>query len=356
MAIEIVPYLSIHEAAVRRFNERLLEGGADPEMQFPETPDPGWMPHMELRVAVEGEEVRGGYILRRQRIATGGELRAAAHYRLPLSEGLVNRAYAALALRLVRDALAREPRLYALGMGGWDKPLPQMLKRMGWRIAATPFYFKVPHPFRFLRQIRALRSSFLRRLASNAAAFSGAGWFALWLAGVARSTEAPEKADMPPAFAGWADGVWEASCAGYGMLAARDAATLGRPLSAFRSTFPAGADGRRMGRAAGYAHARPQAIRRPAGGHACGLPGGGGGCGRGGGGGCADARRTRRRFDYFQPTTPVLGRAHWKTRASGGVRRISLLALSPALAAEMEGRPEDEIHMNRGDGDGPIHL
>ena len=56
--------------------------------------------------------------------------RAAAHYRLPLSEGIVNRAYATLGLRMVRDALAREPRLYAMGMGGWDKPLPQMLKRL----------------------------------------------------------------------------------------------------------------------------------------------------------------------------------------------------------------------------------
>lgn len=355
MAIEIVPYRSVHEAAVRRFNERLLEGGADPEMQFPETPDPGWMPHMELRVAVEGEEVRGGYILRRQRIATGGELRAAAHYRLPLSEGLVNRAYAALALRLVRDALAREPRLYALGMGGWDKPLPQMLKRMGWRIAATPFYFKVPHPFRFLRQIRALRSSFLRRLASNAAAFSGAGWFALWLAGVARSTEAPEKADMPPAFAGWADGVWEASCAGYGMLAARDAATLD----------------------ALYPPSDPRFLRvRTAGGWAVLLD---------------TPMQSHKQFGDLRVGTlvdclaaeedaaAVVGAAARTLEERGADLIISnqlhrfwsgaledagfrrgptnfLLALSPALAAEMEGRPEDEIHMNRGDGDGPIHL
>ena len=42
----------------------------------------------------------------------------------------INRAYATLGLRMVRDALARESRLYAMGMGGWDKPLPQMLKRL----------------------------------------------------------------------------------------------------------------------------------------------------------------------------------------------------------------------------------
>ena len=76
---------------------------------------------------------------------------------------------------MVRDALAREPRLYAMGMGGWDKPLPQMLKRLKWRMSEVPFYFKVVHPGRFLRNIRVLRTSALRRLAMDAAAVTGVG-------------------------------------------------------------------------------------------------------------------------------------------------------------------------------------
>ena len=355
MAIEIVPYRPLHKAAVRRFNQRLLEGGADPEMQFPETPDPGWMPQMELRVAVEGSEVRGGYILRRQMISAGGELRAAAHYRLPLSEGLVNRAYATVALRLVRDALACEPRLYALGMGGWDKPLPQMLKRLGWRIAAVPFYFKIPHPFRFLRQIQALRSSFVRRLVSDAAAFSGAGWAALWMAGVARRTEATETAEMPAAFAGWADIVWDAGRSGYGMLAARDAETLN---ALYPPSDPRFLRVRTPGGWAVLLDTPMQAHKQfgdlrvgtivdclAAEDDAAAVVGA--------------AARTLEKRGVDAIISNQLHRFWSGALEDAGFRRGPtnfLLALSPALAAEMKGRPEDEIHMNRGDGDGPIHL
>ena len=119
--------------------------------------------------------VSGGYILRRQPFPFPAE-----PCRPPTtacrSRKAVNRAYATLGLRLVRDALAREPLLYAMGMGGWDKPLPQMLKRLKWRMCEVPFHFKVVHPARFLRNIRALRTYADRRFALDAAALTGAGW------------------------------------------------------------------------------------------------------------------------------------------------------------------------------------
>jgi hypothetical protein len=350
MAIEIVPYLPAHEAAVRRFNLRLMAGGADPEMQFPESSDPGWMPGMELRVAVEGEEVRGGYILRRQIFSFSGEGRPAVHYRLPLSEGLVNRTYASLALRLVRDALSREARLYALGMGGWDKPLPQMLKRLGWRLAEVPFYFKVPHPFRFLRQIRALRSSPIRRLLCDVAAFTGAGWLAMWLAGLARPTQAGAPREMTSA---WAENVWAGCRKSYGMLAERDGSTLDLL----------------------YPSSDPRFLRvRAAGGWAVLLD---------------TSMRDHKQFGNLRVGTIVdclapledapavistaarmledrgvdliisnqLHHAWTAALARAGFRRGPsnfLIALSPALAALSRGDPD--IHINRGDGDGPIHL
>ena len=98
----------------------------------------------------------------------------------------MNRSYATLGLRMVRDALAREPRLYAMGMGGWEKPLPQMLKRLRWKMCEVPFHFKVVHPVRFLRHIRALRTSPLRRAALDAAAFTGAGWLGMKALGLTR--------------------------------------------------------------------------------------------------------------------------------------------------------------------------
>ena len=237
MSLEFVAYTPEAIPSVREFNRRLLDGGgllaggALADQQFPETPDPGWMPGMELFLAVEGSAVRGGYILRRQSFSVAGATLPAAHYRLPLSEGIVNRTYAMLGLRMVRDALSREPRLYALGMGGWDKPLPQMLKRLGWSSCAVPFYFKVLHPGRFLRHIEALRTSPLRRAALDVAAYTGASWVAMKtlvlfrpLAG--RLPVCP--VDLAPGFAPWADEVWERSRPAYALIAQRDADTLER--------------------------------------------------------------------------------------------------------------------------------
>ncbi len=235
MSLEIVAYTQEAVPAVREFNQRLLAGGgllagdAVADRQFPETPDPGWMPGMELFLAVEGSMVRGGYILRRQHFSVGGGTLPAAHYRLPLSEGIVNRAYAMLGLRMVRDALSREPRLYGLGMGGWDQPLPQMLKRLGWSMCAVPFYFKVVHPFPFLRHIRALRTSPLRRAVLDAAAYTGAGWLGMKALGLTTPFSRrlpPGAADLAPGFSPWADDVWERSQTGYALLGERDAATL----------------------------------------------------------------------------------------------------------------------------------
>jgi hypothetical protein len=226
MALEILPYTADRIEAVRAFNQRLASRGisADHE-QFPETPDPGWLPGLELFLAVEAQLVHGGYILRRQCFSVNGQEITAAHYRLPLSEGVIDRAYSMLGLRMVRDALARESRLYAMGMSGWDKPLPQMLKRLGWQISAVPFHFKVVHPGPFLRNIQVLRTSALRRLALDAAALTGAGWAGMKAMGISRRLPV-QNVDLAPSFAGWADEIWQQARTQYSLLALRDAPAL----------------------------------------------------------------------------------------------------------------------------------
>jgi len=353
MGVEIVRYTEEWTAAVREFNLRLRAGGAA-EFAFPESSAPGWMPRMELFVAVEGEAVRGGYILRRQQFWFAGEVREAAHYRLPMSEGVVNRAYAALGLRLVRDAVKREPRLYSLGMGGRERPLPRMLERLGWQVCDVPFYFKVAHPYRFLRQIRVLRTSFARRLLSDLAAFSGAGWLGLRMAGLTRRV--PEsKYEAPAAFGAPEDGVWEHSRDTYAMLAGRDAATIEELYPACDERFL------RVRVGGGWAVALDTAMH----GHkqfgdlrvgtiVDGLapPHGVASVIR-----AATHMLERRGVDLI-----VSNQLHaaWgdALRAAGFRQGASnfLLAVSPALAASTGGADAGEFHVNRGDGAGPIHL
>jgi hypothetical protein len=336
--------------AVRAFNKRIAATG----QQLPDTPRPEWMPHMEVFLAMEDGAVRGGYILRRQYFWAGGKRFTAAHYRLPLSEGLVDRKYASLGLRLVRDALAREQRLYALGMGGWDHPLPQMLKRLHWRMCEVPFHFKVLRAARFLRNIRAVRTNIFRKLAMDAAAITGLGSLGMKLLshGVPVS---PEQREMADTFESWADEVWQQSREAYALLAERDALEL-------ESVYPP-RDQRflRVRAGGGWALMLDTAMKNhkqfgnmrvgsivdclaPPGEAASVML-------------AAASVLESRGVDLM-----ISNQLHqdWSLalKGAGFVAGPSnyLLGLSPALAEEAAGVPESRFHFNRGDGDGPIHL
>lgn len=234
MSIAIEEYQPRHRAAVRDFNQR-MQGTLDKELSFPEDPGMSWLPkgghpriYQEGFLAVEEATIRGGYILKRQPFALAGEVKHIASYRLPVSEGLANRTYAMLAIQLLRDALARHPLLFSLGMGGLDRPLPKMQKAMGWAQYEVPFYFKVIHGGRFVRQIKALRSTPARRTAMDLMAFSGlasAGstawkWF--------RNAAVPTDVKVEPfdEFGVWADELWSRCSTRYQLLAVRDSDIL----------------------------------------------------------------------------------------------------------------------------------
>src|SRR5205085_3455005 len=113
-------------------------GGCD-EFRFPEQPEAG----QQEFLVVDGVNVRGGYTLRAQDFSIAGQIRRVAHYRLPLSEGLVDKAYIGVGALMLRHALSQWPLLFALGMGGLDRPLPRMLQALGWSLKPVGFYFKV---------------------------------------------------------------------------------------------------------------------------------------------------------------------------------------------------------------------
>jgi hypothetical protein len=359
MALEILPYTPDRIPAVQAFNQRLSARGVPADQRFPETPHPGWMPGMELFLAVEGPSVasaavRGGYMLRRQSFSVCGETLPAAHYRLPLSEGLIDRAYSMLGLRLVRDALAREPRLYAMGMGGWDKPLPQMLKRLGWRMSAVPFAFKVVHPARFLRNIQVLRTSAVRRLALDAAALTGTGWLGMKALGMARRLP-PQELEPAPAFGEWADEIWQQARAAYPLLGVRDAHTLSELYPAQDARFL------RLRTPAGWAllldtamhgHKQFGAMRVGTIVDCLAAPAMAGPVVR-----AAASLLEQRGVDLIVSNQ---SHAEWsRALLDAGFRAGPsnyLVALSPGFAKAAGDTQPDHWHFNRGDGDGPIHL
>jgi len=184
MAIVIQPYRPEHEPAVAEFNQRLRRALEDENLVFYRWAQPRWLPrtaesriYNEFFVAVDGEMVRGGYALKSQEFFfPDGQIRSIGYYHHPLSEGIVNKSHAMVGALLLRDAMQRAPLLYCLGMGGYDRPLPQMLVRLGWAHCPVPFFFRVVNPSRFLRNMQTLRSSPWRKVLMDLAAYSGAGW------------------------------------------------------------------------------------------------------------------------------------------------------------------------------------
>jgi hypothetical protein len=204
MPLTIQPYRPEHEPAVADFNQRLRQGGEDENMVFYRWAEPRWIPrtaasriHNDLFVAVDGGIVRGGYALKSQDFFfPDGQIRSIGYYHHPLSEGIVNKAHAIVGTLLLRDAMQRAPLLYCLGMGGYDRPLPQMLVRMGWANCLVPFFFRVVNPTRFLRNMHTLRSSASRKLLMDVAAYTGVGWVGSKLFQGYRSLQAPNVTDV----------------------------------------------------------------------------------------------------------------------------------------------------------------
>jgi len=240
MPIVIQPYREVHEAAVREFNQRLTGTGASQDLVFFTKSQPQWLPkaegsnlYQEFFVALEGSSVRGGYAMKYQDFSfANGETCLIGYYHHPVSEGIVNSSYATVGAMLLKDAMNRSSLLYCLGMGGYDRPLPKMLIRLGWSHFAVPFYFHVVHPSRFLRHIEAARTSLPRKIAMDLAAFSGLGWAGIKAAQGLKKLGSPQHkeitADRFEAFEEWADPLWERAKRHYTMTAVRDCRNLQR--------------------------------------------------------------------------------------------------------------------------------
>jgi hypothetical protein len=238
MHMRVVEYSNDWNGALAAFNARLAAGGS--AFRLPHPPDlyvttpmirTGLLQKLYLAVD-EGDDVRGGYVLKFQDYWLGGEAVKIADFRLPVSEAVVNHRYSHLAAGLLVDAQRRQPLLYGLGMGGLDEPVARLFLAAGWQMFSVCFYFQVVHPFPFLRNIVHLRKSLARRLALDFLACSGLGWAAATTLRLCLSRRIPAveavEMEVVEQFGPWADEVWEAARPHYGFCSVRDAAALAK--------------------------------------------------------------------------------------------------------------------------------
>lgn len=236
MAFVVEPFTRDHIEAVKDLNQRITKGAAPTGFQFPENPTPKWLPagdgrriYQEYYVLMENGAARGAYALKHQDFTFNGQIRSVAFWHLPLSEGIVNPEYAPVALLMLRHALRGHDLIYGLGFGrNRAGTLARILQTMGWGMCLVPFYFRVNHPTRFLRELRALRERKSRRLLMDMASWTGIGSLGIRMFHKARTHGVGPHVNAEPVarFGSWADDVWEASRPRYGMAAVRDSDSL----------------------------------------------------------------------------------------------------------------------------------
>ena len=207
MDIRIEPYGREHVPAVRAFNARLQTRAAG-AFRLGESPEEE-APRREYVALDQGGEVRGSFSLKRQQFWINGQTLEVGNCQLPLSEGIFDSRYANLGMVLLRHALALQPRLFCLGMGGRDKRLPRLLSAMRWKLVEIPFLFHVCHPFRFMRNVVPLRQTPQRRLLLDVMAASGAGWLGIRALQARKPFTSSVALEEVAEFGTWADDLWD---------------------------------------------------------------------------------------------------------------------------------------------------
>lgn len=236
MAIRIVPYTEDFEPAVAALNERFRERGKPTALSdhaIPVTLRPGLHPelfHEPFLAIDETGAARGGYSLKHQPVWLAGERRRIANYVHPVSEGIIEPRFGMLGLSLIVDAQKRQPLLYGLGLGGLDQPTARVMKGVKWKLELLPFHFRIRRSARVLRGLAFLRRDPRRRFAADLAAWSGLGSVGLGLERVWRRRSQPSlrgvSVEPVSSFGAWADVVWNDAHREYHFAAVREAGVL----------------------------------------------------------------------------------------------------------------------------------
>ncbi len=243
MPIGIEGYSSRRLDSIRALNSRFRSAGVQEGYFLPERTgviDPG--PPFEALPALpvvkrhflllDGDVVRGGFILQDQQFYLQGRTEWVTNVQMPVTEGLVDRRYGHLVILMLQAILKRSPLAFAVGMGGMDQPLPRLLAASKWHVAPVPFLFYVLRPARFLREMPVLRSTPARSAVMNAAALTGAGSLGFSLIHRLSALRHGGKLSLGPLpeiathWDTWADELWESYRETTSLAAIRDSQHL----------------------------------------------------------------------------------------------------------------------------------
>ena len=231
----IVSYSQACESLVRDLNRRLRTGGIP--LSFPTSYMSEWLPHLKGRdiyqeyflVIDKQGYVRGGYIIKHQKFFIRGKVLSVADFQFPLSEGIADKKYMMVAVVMYKEAIKNHPIMYGLGGGGLEEKSQRFLTRAGWFLHPVPFFFKVLKPNNFLKNIY-LRKKTSKRILFDAVRFTGIGHLSFKLLNIIRSRNIRGSiksiAERVDEFGSWVNDIWEECKSQYGFIAVRDSKTL----------------------------------------------------------------------------------------------------------------------------------
>ncbi len=242
MSDQTKPRLSIEPSspelvpAIKRFNERLCKSPADPGLRLGERPGECYslqanppLIYKDSFVLTENGEVRGGCLLQVQPFWLDSNLTPVVNIQAPLTEGLFDRKYSHVAMYMMRHLLRQHPRIFAVGMGGLDRPFPRVLKAFRWRVEPVPFFFRVLSAGRFLDEMARLKSSPLVRFSVGVAKYTGAAWLGLAALQRRRGPALSRQqfhTERVTSWGDWADEIWREARDQYSFAAVRNLETL----------------------------------------------------------------------------------------------------------------------------------
>ena len=229
--LSFTEYKKSHEDAVKKFNQRL--SAQNKKNRFSQNCNSQTFPQREgvnifqnYFLALENDKVRGGYILKNQLFKFDNEIKPIMDYQFPLSEGIIDKNYNFLAILMVIDAIKRNKNLFALGMNGVNGNLPRLLKKLRWNILPVPFLFKIRNVKNFLINIKYLHKNlFVKKIFIF---LSKINFFLpfIFLIKLIETLKFKKidnhlKIDIENKFSEWTDAIWENSHKKYKFLALR---------------------------------------------------------------------------------------------------------------------------------------
>lgn len=227
--MDVRPYQPQDRKAALAFAERIAR--EHPEKRFP-VPDQVYDDyHSESRlverlIVIDEDGVHGGIGLRYDPFFIEDEKASLGYYGYPLSEGIINRRYAFVALQLQQAVRARAGYVYGMGGGGLQSTTMQVLLRSGWSGIDVPFYFQMNRPARCIEKMPMLQSSPLRKTIARLAARSGLGWVGIKSVQQLRATRARRvlravRFEIVPEFGDWTDDLFARCRRQYRIIADR---------------------------------------------------------------------------------------------------------------------------------------